>query len=674
MPRVLLTVVAVLLSAVALAAERPPLSLAERLTPEVRATVWPGDARIGPAEGTPPAAPVFVGEELAGYIFSTLDVVRASGYSGVPFDVIAGVDLTGTITGARVVFHAEPILEGDPIRQPKLKTFLDAHRSFHLFGANPGALPPDFVAGASISSNSMRAAIVDAATIILGLRLPRAVVTKPTLDLDVFRPASWSELVAAESVARINLSNAAAARLFSAAGARFTPEGAAETNFVELYAALGTPPTIGRNLLGRRAHNNNLELVPAGGTAIIIATGGTFDFLGKDYQRAEDDYVFPRLRVMQGGRSFTFDKAHFERIGTNGSDGIRALTAAGWFTLDADAGFDPLVPWTVEIALDEAGTVKRALDYVLPAEHILLPPVPRRPAWMQAWIDARGALALLGAALVALTLILVFQARLTQRRLWHRVTRKGFLLFTLVGIGWGLGAQLSILHLANYLQAPLRHLDLGFYLMEPLIVVIAAYALLSLPLLGRGVFCGWLCPFGALQELTAQLGQVLRLPQWAPGERAAWWLSWGKYVSAVAVLGATLYSPAWGAAASEVEPFKTAITSGFMRAWPFAAYAGVLVLTSLFVERAYCRFLCPLGGTLAALGHFHALDPLKRRAECGKPCRLCERACPVKAIERSGRIDADECFLCLDCQVEYADPARCPPLKATRQTRLASIA
>lgn len=674
MSRLFLAFAAIVLSSAAIAAESPRPSLAERLTPEVRAAVWPGDARILPAEGQPPAAPVYVGDTLAGYIFSTLDVVRASGYSGVPFDVIAGVDLTGTITGARVAFHAEPILEGDPIRQPKLTIFLDAHRGFRLRGENPAALPPDFVAGASISSNAMRSAIVDAATIILGLRLPRAIVTKPTLELEVFRPASWDELLAQGSVAHARLSNAEAARNFAAAGLAFSPSGAPGDSFVELYAALGTPPTIGRNLLGRRAHDNNLELIPPNGTALIIATGGQYDFLGNDYLRAENDYVFPRLRVRQGGRSFAFDKAHFERIGTNGSDGIRALKAAGWFTLEPAAGFDPLRPWTVEVSLDDGGAVKLALDYELPAEHILLPPVPRRPAWMQAWIDARGELALLGAALVALTLIVVFQARLTQSRFWHRVLRNGFLLFTLIGIGWELGAQLSILHLANYLQAPWRGLELGFYLREPLIVVVAVYALLALPLLGRGVFCGWLCPFGALQELTAQLGRFLRLPQWQPSEAAARFLSWGKYASAAVVLGATLYSPGWGAAASEIEPFKTAITAGFARAWPFAAYAGVLVIASLFVERAYCRFLCPLGGTLAALGHFHALDVLKRRAECGRPCRLCERACPVKAIARSGRIDADECFLCLDCQVEYADPARCPPLKATRPPRSAFAA
>jgi polyferredoxin len=72
--------------------------------------------------------------------------------------------------------------------------------------------------------------------------------------------------------------------------------------------------------------------------------------------------------------------------------------------------------------------------------------------------------------------------------------------------------------------------------------------------------------------------------------------------------------------------------------------------------------LCPLGGFLAVLDRLHLLNRLKRRPECGSPCRLCERSCPVRAIAPSGKIVTAECFQCLDCQVEYYDVKRCPPL------------
>jgi NosR/NirI family transcriptional regulator, nitrous oxide reductase regulator len=261
----------------------------------------------------------------------------------------------------------------------------------------------------------------------------------------------------------------------------------------------------------------------------------------------------------------------------------------------------------------------------------------------------------------------VFQARIARLRLVHRVVRTGFLAVVLVWLGWTAGVQLSIVNVINYLQAPFRGFDIGFYLAEPLMVMIAAYTLISVVLIGRGVFCGWLCPFGALQELLAQASRALRVPQWKapPALEKRLWM--GKYIAAAVVLAAVLSGIDASGAATEIEPFKTAITSKFTRAWPYVLYAGVLLAIGLFSERAYCRFLCPLGGVLATLDRLHILNLLKRRAECGNPCHLCEHSCPVRAIEPSGRIVMAECFQCLDCQVEYYDDSRCPPLVLARR-------
>src|SRR5262249_58022020 len=103
-----------------------------------------------------------------------------------------------------------------------------------------------------------------------------------------------------------------------------------------------------------------------------------------------------------------------------------------------------------------------------------------------------------------------------------------------------------------------------------------------------------------------------------------------RYIVAAAVLALAFINPDMSTTASEVEPFRTAITSHFLRAWPFELYAGALLGVGLFTERAYCRFLCPLGGALAALDRLHFVDALKRRPECGSPCHLCETSCPVK--------------------------------------------
>src|ERR1700704_3503470 len=128
--------------------------LRERLTPQVMAVVYPGGAeRLGPEEGAPPAIAIYQGDKVVAYVFSTLDIIAPRGYSTPPLDVIAGVDLGGRITGARVVFHNEPHIFDDARRKRLLDTFL-AREAGRPLRADAEMLPPDFVAGATVSARA----------------------------------------------------------------------------------------------------------------------------------------------------------------------------------------------------------------------------------------------------------------------------------------------------------------------------------------------------------------------------------------------------------------------------------------------------------------------------------------------------------------------------------------
>jgi polyferredoxin len=142
-----------------------------------------------------------------------------------------------------------------------------------------------------------------------------------------------------------------------------------------------------------------------------------------------------------------------------------------------------------------------------------------------------------------------------------------------------------------------------------------------------------------------------------------------KYVALGIILVLVVVAPDAATVAEEIEPFKTAITAMFMRGLPYVIYAVALLIFGLFTERAFCRFLCPLGAALAILDRLHLVELLERRPECGSPCHLCERSCPVRAIESSGKIVMAECFQCLDCMVEFHDDKRCPPLAKIRKER-----
>jgi NosR/NirI family transcriptional regulator, nitrous oxide reductase regulator len=652
--------------------------LLERLTPDVMAIVWPGAEKLGPEEGKPPAIAVYRDGRIAGYIFSTLDVVEGPSFSGIPYDVIAGVDFTGHITGAKVVFEREPHVYEDPTATAQLDTFLARMAGLASQGKNPSALSPDYVAEATMSAMWMRDSVFDSAQLVLiGRGLAKAKDSPPAVDIDSFTQKSWDDLLAEGSIVHKVITDSDVAAALSKAnvvGEKLdVPLADPSNTYVDIYTGLATPASIGKNVLGSDyadyfgPRGKSMIFAP---WKIFVASNGPYDFVD-DLAGADR---FDRLRVVQGDQAYQFTSSQYQGITTGGHDGIRALDHAAVFTLPAGTRFDPLKPWRLELLVNGRTAAGRPIsvafpvDYQLPASHILMPPAPRAPAWIEAWSDSRTNVIIEATLLALLTLILAFQTKLAQSRRAHRIIRNSFLLFVLVWEGWIAGGQLSILHVINYMEAPFRHYELGFYLAEPLMVMIVIYTAISLVLLGRGVFCGWLCPFGALQELLAQLSRFLGLPQWNPSESVQKYLWLGKYVSAALVLGLAALSVDMGARVAEVEPFNTAITSHFTRPWPYVFYACTLLMIGLFTERAYCRFLCPLGGVLALAGRLHLFDLLKRRPECGNPCHLCENSCPVKAISVTGKIKTAECFQCLDCQVEYFDDRRCPPLVAIRKT------
>jgi NosR/NirI family nitrous oxide reductase transcriptional regulator len=185
--------------------------------------------------------------------------------------------------------------------------------------------------------------------------------------------------------------------------------------------------------------------------------------------------------------------------------------------------------------------------------------------------------------------------------------------------------------------------------------------LFSLLLWGRGTFCGWLCPFGALQEFAALAGRALKLPQLAVRRALDAHLTRIKYLLLAAIVLAALFAPALADKLVELEPFKTAITLNFVRAWPYVLYAGGLLALSMVVYKGFCRYLCPLGAALALLGRVRLLDWIPRRAECGTPCQTCRHRCSYKAIAPNGAIDYAECFQCMECVVIIESPTQCAP-------------
>ena len=282
--------------------------------------------------------------------------------------------------------------------------------------------------------------------------------------------------------------------------------------------------------------------------------------------------------------------------------------------------------------------------------------------WITSWQSRRWHIAILLSGLVVLSVALITQLRFSANPVRMKRLRTLYLLFTVGFIGWIAQGQLTIVNITAATEALSSHGDLSFMMNDPMTVILWLFVGVSLLIWGRGTFCGWLCPFGALQELISLVANALGHEQRRLRSALDAKLKWIKYIILIALMVSLDVAPPLAELLVEIEPFKTAVSLYFVRDWPYVLWALFCLTLSIFIYRGYCRYICPLGAALAVLGFLRLWSWIPRRDECGTPCQSCRHRCEYQAISPAGKIDYQECFQCLDCVSIYQDTERCYPL------------
>ena len=660
---------------------KPPLRVGEKLR-EVAA--WPLTSELTP-EGGPVA-----------YVFESIDLAPIPGFEGTPINLLIALGSDGKFIDVEVLRQHEPVFLGglgpvplnDFVKQyvgKSLKQEISvssAYGNTRGGGGNVNRVVLDGVAKATASVRIVNQTVLASSLAVArarlgfadpGTRAPPA-VSKPEL----FEPLDFAAMEKRGYIQRIALTNAEVEKLFAGTDGAGADEEALQKPdevFVELYIAYLNAPIIGRNLLGDPSWQKLKAYLLDGQPAYWIATRGRYDLIDENFVPGTPP---PRLGVKQAGLPIEMRDAN--------RDYARNVLLANLRTAlilnsPSQAGLDPGQPMAFEFTITRAKgmilpviTQKTiSLKYAAPTALFDFPPKPL-PEWLLAWQGRWPDLAIIGTALALLTVVLLRPAFISSRPRALMAFRTGFLIFTLIFIGWYAQGQLSIVQITGAIKSLMAGAGLKSFLYDPVSLLLIAFTLVSLVVWGRGTFCGWLCPFGALQEMVALLARALRIPQWRVPVRLASVLSRSRYVILAVLVAAAAFMPSAAEKLVEVEPFKTAITVGFDREWPYLVWAVGLLALGLFVYKFFCRFVCPLGAALTVGGKLRRWNWLPRIDACGKPCQKCRHACEYDAITREGAIRYDECFQCLDCVGIYNDPGRCAPkLLYARKGRVVPI-
>ena len=646
----------------------PPLKVAAKLA-EVPA--WPLSSEL-----TPEGGPV-------GYVFESIDLAPIPGFEGTPFNLLIAIDAQGNFTSVEVLRQHEPVFlsglgigplndfvaqyAGNNIKQRITISNVYGERNRANTDSSKVVLDGVTKATASIHivNQTVLASALAVARVRLGLSTPKERIPAE-VRADIFEKKDFATLLKDGEIIHRQWTNAEVEALFSGTeGSGLDPIALSEpgATFVDLYVAYLNAPTIGRALLGEAGYTKLMGRLSPGQSAYWIASAGRQGLFDEDFVRGT---VPARLTLSQDGVPLEARDADLDLSAPVGAPAFASTLILKTPDL---SGLDPGRP--VSIGLDvvrEKGQVYPTrirqtlnLEYSAPSSYFTYPPTPL-PEWLVAWGARWPELAAISLALILLSVVLAKPRWISINKRRLAIFRLSFLAFTLVFIGWYAQGQLSIVQLTGAVKTLAAGQNLGSFLYDPVSLLLIAFTLISFFVWGRGTFCGWLCPFGALQEFLALLAQRLhikakRLP--ASLEVA---LERGRYVLLLALLVAAAFAPQLAESLVEVEPFKTSITLAFDRSWPFVAWAVGLLLLSAVYYKFFCRFICPLGAAITFGGRLRRWDWLPRRKECGQPCQTCKSRCEYDAIARDGHIIYDRCFQCLDCVGIYHDDQRCAPL------------
>ncbi|MEO8408543.1 MAG: 4Fe-4S binding protein, partial [Oxalobacteraceae bacterium] len=457
-------------------------------------------------------------KRLVGYVFLSTDVVDIPAYSGKPVVTLIGMDTKGIITGVRVLKHSEPILLAG-IPESELLKFIHQYigksaDSKLVIGQGQndnGAQSLDAISGATVTAIAENQVISRSAYAIgrqVGLI---KTVPRPPARFTAFNAKlNWEDLLKEGSVQHMLVS------------AKEVGATNLDQPYMDLYFGYLNVPAIGTSLLGEHAYRRLMNDLKPNEHAIFIIANGQGSFKGSGYVRGG---IYDRIQVRQDPETFTFRDTDYLNLYHLQPADVPGFRESGIFIIRS-ADFNPAWPWQLTLLTNKTDAKTGSKTFIHFDQELWLParyleggrPKIDTPqaAWKAIWLGRK-------LEIVLFMLVLGFTAlmysqrdklvRISSRKHKPWISRPRHLLWlaSVAFLGFYLKAQPSITQVLTWFHSLIHQWKWELFLSDPFIFIFWWFIIITVLLWGRGVFCGWLCPFGSLQQLAHSAGKRLGL-------------------------------------------------------------------------------------------------------------------------------------------------------------------
>lgn len=176
-------------------------------------------------------------------------------------------------------------------------------------------------------------------------------------------------------------------------------------------------------------------------------------------------------------------------------------------------------------------------------------------------------------------------------------------------------------------------------------------AVIIITIIYRRSFCGNICPLGFLQELSAKIGRKILGKRYYLPKKLDKLMRYIKYIILVVVIGGT-----WLTMSLIFRPMDP--WAAFHHIGSDELFSGYLIgfiilaaslIASIFLDRVFCKYLCPMGAFLAPISKIGAFR-IRNNKELCTSCGKCDSICPMNVvISETENVTSAECINCMEC-------------------------